>query len=49
MSEKYDFLPEGQELTPDFIGNLEPLQQAVADQINRRTEFLVLSTDYGLN
>ncbi|GHU70222.1 cell envelope biogenesis protein OmpA [Bacteroidia bacterium] len=49
MAEKYDFLPGGQELTPDFIGNLEPLQQAAADQINRRTEFLVLSTDYGLN
>jgi peptidoglycan-associated lipoprotein len=48
IREKHDFLPEGQELTPDFIQTLEPIQQAIADQINRRTEFRVLSTHYGL-
>ncbi|GHV58224.1 cell envelope biogenesis protein OmpA [Bacteroidia bacterium] len=48
ISEKYDFLPEGQVLTPPFIETLDPIQQAIADQINRRTEFRVLSTNYRL-
>ncbi|MDR1527675.1 MAG: OmpA family protein [Dysgonamonadaceae bacterium] len=49
IREKYDFLPEGQRLTPEFIQTLpDPVQQAVADQINRRTEFRVLSTNYRL-
>jgi len=48
MREKYDFLPEGQELTAEFIDTLHPTQQAIADQINRRTEFRVLSTNYRL-
>ena len=48
LNEKYDFLPEGQALTAEFIANLEPVQQAIADQINRRTEFRVLSTNYRL-
>ena len=47
-SEKYDFLPEEQELTAEFIETLHPAQQAIADQINRRTEFRVLSTNYRL-
>ncbi|MDR0541493.1 MAG: OmpA family protein [Dysgonamonadaceae bacterium] len=46
--EKYDFLPEGQVLTPEFIETLDPVQQAIADQINRRTEFRVLSVNYRL-
>ncbi|MDR0412528.1 MAG: OmpA family protein [Dysgonamonadaceae bacterium] len=45
---KYDFLPEGQCLDAAFIETLEPVQQAVADQINRRTEFRVLTTNYRL-
>jgi peptidoglycan-associated lipoprotein len=45
---RYDFLPEGQILDETFIKTLQPVQQAEADQINRRTEFKVLSTDYGL-
>jgi peptidoglycan-associated lipoprotein len=48
IAEKYDFLPEGQILDTIFIESLDPLQQAVADQINRRTEFQVLSTNYKL-
>jgi peptidoglycan-associated lipoprotein len=48
MAGKYDFLPEGQILDPTFIDTLEPVQQAIADQINRRTEFQVLSTNYKL-
>jgi peptidoglycan-associated lipoprotein len=48
LAEKQDFLPEGQVLNTEFIETLEPVQQAIADQINRRTEFRVLSTNYGL-
>ncbi|MCL1938470.1 MAG: OmpA family protein [Candidatus Azobacteroides sp.] len=48
VAEKYDFLPEGQLLDASFIETLTPVQQAIADQINRRTEFRVLSLDYRL-
>ncbi|MDR1370450.1 MAG: OmpA family protein [Dysgonamonadaceae bacterium] len=48
VAEKYDFLPEGQLLNEEFIGTLMPEQQDIADQINRRTEFMVLSTTYRL-
>lgn len=45
---KYDFLQEGQVLTPEFIEELSPEQQVIADQVNRRTEFKVSSITYGL-
>ncbi len=48
VAEKYDFLPEGQVLNEEFINTLTPEQQNIADQLNRRTEFMVLSTTYGL-
>ncbi|MDR0834858.1 MAG: OmpA family protein [Candidatus Symbiothrix sp.] len=48
IAETYDFLPEGQLLDEPFIDTLEPVQQAIADQINRRTAFKVLSTNYKL-
>lgn len=48
IAKKFDFLPEGQVLTPEFIETLTPSQQAEADQINRRTEFKVLRTNYRL-
>ena len=48
MAEKYDFLKEGQKLDADFVGTLTPEQQDIADQINRRTEFKVLRTNYRL-
>jgi peptidoglycan-associated lipoprotein len=48
IASTHDFLPEGQLLDAAFIETLEPVQQAIADQINRRTEFQVLSTNYGL-
>lgn len=44
----YDFLKEGDVLTPEFIEGLTPEQQEIADQVNRRTEFKVLSITYGL-
>ena len=48
LHKKYDFLPVGQELTPDFILTLTAPQQETANQINRRTEFKVLKTTYKL-
>lgn len=45
---KYDFLKVGDILTEEFILALPEEQQEIADQINRRTEFKVLSTTYGL-
>lgn len=48
IAEKYEFLPEGQILDATFIATLIPEQQDIADQINRRTEFKVLSTNYRL-
>lgn len=48
IAKKYDFLKEGDVLNEEFILTLTPEQQDVADQINRRTEFKVLSTTYGL-
>jgi peptidoglycan-associated lipoprotein len=48
MASEWDFLHEGDVLTEDFILALPPEQQDVADQINRRTEFKVLRTNYSL-
>ena len=47
-AKQYDFLNEGDVLTEEFILNLTPEQQEIADQINRRTEFKVLRTNYNL-
>ena len=48
IAKKYDFLNVGDVLTEEFILALPPEQQEIADQINRRTEFKVLSIDFGL-
>lgn len=48
IAKKYDFLKEGDVLSEEFILSLPPDQQEIADQINRRTEFKVLSTTYNL-
>jgi peptidoglycan-associated lipoprotein len=48
MAAEWDFLTEGDVLSEDFILALTPEQQAIADQINRRTEFRVLRTNYNL-
>lgn len=48
MAKNYDFLNEGDVLTEEFILTLTPEQQGIADQINRRTEFKVLRTNYNL-
>lgn len=45
---KYDFLQEGEVLTEEFISTLPQEQQDASDQVNRRTEFKVLSITYNL-
>lgn len=47
LAREYPQFQEGQVLNEEFIESLEnPEDQEVADQINRRTEFQVLSIDY---
>lgn len=48
IAKKYDFLKEGDLLDEAFIENLPPEQQEIADQINRRTEFKVTDSSFGL-
>lgn len=48
MAREHDFLHEGDTLSAPFIKKLTPEQQEIADQINRRTEFKVLRTNYNL-
>lgn len=48
ISEKFDFLKEGDILSEEFIEKLTPEQQEIADQINRRTEFRVVDNSFGL-
>ena len=47
-AKKYNFLKENTVLTEAFILTLTPVQQEIANQINRRTEFRVLKTNYNL-
>lgn len=46
LNREYPQFPEGTVLTEEYILTLPEADQQVADQINRRTEFQVLSTDY---
>ena len=48
MAREHDFLHEGDTLSAPFIEKLTPEHQEIADQINRRTEFKVLRTNYNL-
>ena len=49
VAEKYPFLKENDVLTEEFIKTLEDEeQQEECNQLNRRTEFKVLRTTYGL-
>ena len=49
LTEKYPFLKENDVLTEDFIKTLaDEAQQEQCNQLNRRTEFIVLRTTYGL-
>lgn len=46
ISREFPQFEEGTVLTPEFIETLSEEDQEAADQINRRTEFQVTSTDY---
>jgi peptidoglycan-associated lipoprotein len=47
LAQQYDFLNPGMVLTEEFINGMTNIEmQETAHQINRRTEFRVLSTDY---
>jgi peptidoglycan-associated lipoprotein len=47
MNKQYAFLPVGTVLNEAFINSLEKIEeQEIAHQLNRRTEFKVLRTDY---
>ena len=49
LTEKYPFLKEGDVLTEEYVKALsEEEQQEACNQLNRRTEFRVLRTTYGL-
>lgn len=48
LTEKLTWLKEGDVLTEEFIKKLDPEKQEVCNQLNRRTEFIVLRTTYGL-
>jgi outer membrane protein OmpA-like peptidoglycan-associated protein len=47
-AEKYEFLEEGTVLSEEFINTLTPEQQEICNQLNRRIEFRVIRTTYGL-
>lgn len=46
LAREYPQFAEGTVLTPEYIETLGEADQEIADQINRRTEFQVLSIDY---
>ena len=49
LTEKYDWLKEGDVLTEEFITALKDEEkQEICNQLNRRTEFVVLRTTYGM-
>lgn len=48
LNKAYPQFPEGTVLNEEYIETLSPEDQDAADQINRRTEFQVLSIDYNM-
>ena len=48
VAEKYEFLKEGDVLTEEMISALPEDLQEQCHQMNRRTEFKVLRTTYGM-
>lgn len=49
LAEAHPFLNEGDTLTEAFISNLKKEEQEICNSLNRRTEFRVLRTTYGLS
>lgn len=48
LTEKYPWMKEGDVLTEEYIKALDKEKQEICNQLNRRTEFIVLRTTYGL-
>ena len=48
VAERYPFLKENEVLTEEYIKTLKDEEQEECNQLNRRTEFRVLRTTYGL-
>ena len=48
VAEKYPWLKEGDVLTEEYVKALPKDKQGTANQMNRRTEFIVLRTTYGM-
>lgn len=48
LTERYPWLKEGDVLTEDFIIKQDAERQEICNQLNRRTEFIVLRTTYGM-
>ncbi len=49
LTEKYTWMKEGDVLTADYIAALDDEEkQEICHQLNRRTEFIVLRTTYGM-
>ena len=48
LTEKYPWLKEDDVLTEEYILKLDEEKQGICNQLNRRTEFIVLRTTYGL-
>lgn len=48
LTERYPWLKEGDTLSEEFILALDEDKQEICNQLNRRTEFIVLRTTYGM-
>jgi len=48
LTERYPWLKEGDILTEEYIKKLDEEKQETCNQLNRRTEFIVLRTTYGM-
>ncbi|MBQ6228304.1 MAG: OmpA family protein [Prevotella sp.] len=48
LAAQYPWMKEGDVLTQEYITALDQEKQAICDQLNRRTEFIVLRTTYGM-
>ena len=47
-AQQFTFLPTGTRLTQEYILTLTPDEQEICNQINRRTEFIILSTTFNM-
>lgn len=48
IAREFPQFPEGQLLDEDYVMSLPEADREIADQINRRTEFQVLTIDYDM-